>query len=233
MTTPPTDLILSFRNSLRACTRCPIHENTGGPIPWSGDVHPDYAVLGEAPGRTEAQREQPFVGDSGAILRHWLKQAGIDPEKVAYLNSVACWPNRSPATPTDDEVTNCRPWVHGQLEFIRPRILITMGVVAFHQIRDGQRWPKLANVHGKPMFHPTYHFTVVPTYHPASYLRGRNKNYEEKITTAIATATGECRPLECCYICEDELYRYDEWGVGYCHRHAQRQGVLWPEDMKV
>lgn len=225
--------ILSLRRSLRACDRCPIHANTGGPIPFSGDTSPTYAVLGEAPGRTEAQRGLPFVGDSGAILRHWLKGVGIDPDTVTYLNSVACWPNRSPATPTDVELRNCRPWVNGQLEAIRPQVLITMGIIAYSQIREGVRWPKLANVYGQPWFHPRYHFTVFSTYHPASYLRGRNKTYEKKILNTLkSVAKWDGRYVESCIIreCDRELYRYAEDGMGFCEVHAQRQGILWPED---
>lgn len=171
-------------------------------------------------------------GDTGNILRHWLKQVGIDPDKVAYLNSVACWPARSPATPTADEISACRPWMHGQLEFIRPQILITLGVVAWASIRKGSRWPKLQAVHGKPWFHPTYHFSVFSTYHPAAYLRGRNKTYEKKITDCLkSVAAWDGRYLEECAVCGGELYRYDEDGFPYCQRHAARQMGLFPEDV--
>lgn len=228
---PVTDLstLLSFRQSLRDCRKCDISSNTGGPIPFSGDVNPHYAILGEAPGRTEATRGQPFVGDSGAILRHWLKQVNIDPQEVVFLNSVACYPAR---TPTPQEMTNCRPWTRGQLEFIRPQVLITLGNVAFNQLWHPHTWPKLMALHGKPLHHPVYDFKVFSTYHPAAYLRGRSKKYEKLITEDLATiAKSDGRPLEECYVCGDDLYRYDERGIGLCERHAQRQGQLFPEEM--
>lgn len=234
MTHASPELLLSFRNNLRSCTRCPISSNQGGPIPWSGDPHPTYAILGEAPGRTEAYTGEPFVGDSGNILRHWLKQVGIDARKVAFANSVCCWPNRNPATPSAEEMSNCRPWTNGQLEIIRPKILITMGVVAFKQIRQ-VKWPALKDIHGIPYRHPVHGYTIVSTYHPASYLRGKNKRYEEKITTDLATAASwdGHYPEECC-MCGDAFYRYDpDWALAFCERHSARQGLLFPEDIGV
>lgn len=228
-------LVLDFRRHLKECTRCPISSNTGGPIPWSGDVNPTYAIMGEAPGRTEAQYGKPFVGDSGNILRHWLRQVGIDPSAIAYLNSCACWPSRNPPTPTREELTNCRPWVNGQLEFIRPKILITLGVVAFNQLRYPATWPKLAMMHGKPYKHPVYDFWIFSSYHPASYLRGRSKKYEKLITEDLAAiANWDGLSVDECYACGDEVYNYDEeWKFPLCYRHSMKAGILFPEDIGV
>lgn len=223
-------LVLSFRQSLRSCTACELSAKCNGPVPWSGDLNPRYAVLGEAPGRTEDAKGEPFVGDSGAILRHWLREVKIDPHKVTFLNSVSCYPN---GTPSSVHMAACRPWVNGQLEFIRPEILISMGNVAFNQLRQANK-PKLMNLHGRPLKHPLYGFWIWFTYHPAAYLRGKSKKYEKLITEDLAAvAAWDGRPLEHCYIreCDGELYRYDEWGVGLCRRHAQHQGQLFPDDV--
>lgn len=234
MTAADLSTILSFRESMRQCVKCPISANTGGPIPFNGPLNPQYAILGEAPGRTEANGGEPFIGDSGAILRHWLKQAGVDPSTVTFLNSVACWPSRNPATPTHSEIANCRPWVHGQLEIIRPQVLLTMGVIAFNQIHHPHTWPKLQNLHGKPTFYPRLGTTIFSTYHPAAYLRGRSKKYEKLIVEDIAAmAIWDGGALETCYVCDDELYRFCERGIGLCYRHAQRQGILFPEDVSA
>lgn len=230
---PSPELILSFRTSLRACTACPLHTNTGGPIPWSGDINPRYAILTDSPGRTEAQRGQHAVGDSGAILKHWMKQVGIDVRQVTFLSSVACHPG-SANTPKQAHLNACRGWVHGQLEFIRPSILITLGVTAFKTVRHPHIWPELKLLHGKPMFYPRLGIPLFCTYDPMSYLRGRSKSYEEKIVSCLrAVAEWDGEYPEECAICGDELYRYDPDGFGYgvCHRHAIRAGQLFAEDV--
>lgn len=221
--------LLSFRRNLKACTSCPLHTVGNGPIPWRGDVHPEYAVMGEAPGRTEDAKGQPFVGDSGAILNHWLKQTGFVPEEMAFLNAVQCYPK---GTPTIDHVKACRGWMNGQLEFIRPRVLITVGVTAYRALVN-DKWPELKHVHGKPMVHPVYDFRVFATYHPSAYLHGRNVTYEKKILADLEKVKNwNGLGLDECWIekCGGELYNYDEWKRGFCQRHAMRQGLLFPED---
>lgn len=231
---PSPELVLTFRQHLRECTHCELHTNTGGPIPFTGDINPTYAILGEAPGRTEAERGQCFVGDSGAILKHWLRQAGIDVRQVTFLNSAACWPDKT-GTPKQSHLDACRSWVHGQLEFIRPKILITLGVVAFKTVRHPHIWPELKLLHGKPMFYPRLGIPLFCTYDPMSYQRGRSKSYEEKIVSCLrAVAEWDGNYLdEVCAICGGEFYRYDPDNFGYvvCQRHAMRAGALFPEDV--
>jgi uracil-DNA glycosylase family 4 len=158
-----TDLsaVLTFRQHLRECTACPLHAQCKGPVPWRGDLNPEFAVMGEAPGRTEDARNEPFVGDTGNILNHWLKIKGFDPKVMTYFNAVQCYPKRLQPKPTAAEMKACRGWMNGQLEFIRPKILITLGVTAFESLIGG-RWPELKLVHGKPLMHPTYGCWVWP-----------------------------------------------------------------------
>lgn len=235
--TTDLSLVLGFRQSLKACTACSLSEIATAPVPWSGDINPTYAVLGMNPGKTEDRTGLPFVGDSGNILRHWLKQTGYvhDLNSMVYLNAVNCYSRV--VDPTPDQVAKCRPWLHGQLEFIRPKVLITMGVLAYEALTQ-LRWPKLQHVHGKPLRHPVYGFMIVPTYHPAAYLRGRNKTYEDKIVADLTAArhwweyeqAGEVWPSDECYVCGDEFYNWNEWSIPLCWRHCQKQGILFPED---
>lgn len=229
--------ILEFRTHLRQCSDCELHKVGNGPVPWSGDPDCEFAIMAEAPGRTEDREGKPLVGDTGAILRHWLKQTGFDVTEMALFNAVSCWPD---GTPTKQHMAACRGWANGQLEVIHPKVLITLGRVAFEQVRGGLRYPELKLLHGKPMRHPTYGTIIWPSYHPAAYLRGRNKTYETKIVNDLiglrdwwARYTGgESWPTTCA-VCGDDFYNWDEWSIPFCLRHSRRQGILFPEDSEV
>lgn len=235
--TIPLDIptVLNFRRNLRACTACPLHERATAPVPWHGDPNPRYAVLGEAPGRQEDEANTPFVGPTGFHLRAWAKQAGLPVNDFTFLNTVSCYPA---GPPSSEHVRACRGWMNGQLEIIRPKILITVGAVAFKAIRGGVDKPALLNLHGKPLFHPVYEFYIWPTYHPAAHMRGgkatvngEKKPYGDVILDDLKRlAAWDGSALEECYICGDELYRYTEWGIGLCKRHSSFQGLLWEED---
>lgn len=230
-------IAFDFRQSLRACTRCDLHEGCIAPVPWAGGQDVEFAVVGEAPGASEAKAGEPFIGPSGVRLKYLLRKVGIDPSKAAFLNAVQCWPKRG-LNPNSDRyyVDTCRSWMRGQISFIRPKYVITVGVVAYYSV-TGRTWPKLREMHGKPLFWnnppvPAKPAAVWCTYHPSAALR--SKKYQDIIERDLIAFKewregGEVWP-ESCYVCGEELYRYDGQGVGLCERHSLRQGLLWEEE---
>lgn len=80
------------------CASCPLASQESC-APPSGPKDARILVVGEAPGRQEAEQSRPFVGPSGTMLRSALAQFGVDPEtEVRFLNTVQCRPpqNRDP-----------------------------------------------------------------------------------------------------------------------------------------
>ncbi len=51
---------------------------------------PRLAVVGEGPGRNEVERREPFVGASGRMMVHGLKQIGLKRHEVHWTNAVPC-----------------------------------------------------------------------------------------------------------------------------------------------
>lgn len=231
-------ITLSFRQHLRDCTLCDLRTGCTAPVPWYGDQDVEVAVIGEAPGKTEDVEGRPFIGSAGTRLRYLLNKGGIDPGATTYLNSVQCYPARG-LDPRDDRhyIDTCRQWMRGQIAFIRPQYVITVGVVAYYSV-FGLTWPKLSMVRGKPLYWddppvPAKPVAVWCTWHPAAALRStaRQKDIEgDLVAFKEWRAGGEVWP-ETCYICGEELYRYMGNGIAMCRRHAARQGSLWPEEV--
>ena len=77
------------------CEFCgvPIARGEYAPVPPSLRKEPTgdhrIAIIGEAPGRDEHRRGEPFVGYSGRILRRTLAAIGLDPEEI-YFNNICC-----------------------------------------------------------------------------------------------------------------------------------------------
>lgn len=235
---PDPATILSIRKTIRDCQLCPLHE--GKHVPWSGDPFPDIAVLGEAPGQEEARYDEPFVGSSGQLLRHELRKVGIDDKSVAYVNATSCRPPNN-RTPTRDEISACRPHMRLQMALLQPRYIITVGVVALESIRGYTRWPDLQLIHGKPFkWHnapaPCEPVACWPSYHPSA--AQRSVKYAKLLADDLAAFVewranedaGSQWPSDC-VICGDELHIHNEWFQPLCHRHGQRAGVLFPDEV--
>src|SRR5215510_591601 len=56
-------------------------------VPGIGPLEPDLMIIGEAPGKYEAQYLRPFVGPSGEILDESLRKAGTE-RTACYITNV-------------------------------------------------------------------------------------------------------------------------------------------------
>ena len=56
-------------------------------VPDWGDASSRLILIGEAPGREEEQRGQPFVGASGLKLNEWWARAGLH-RGMFYITNV-------------------------------------------------------------------------------------------------------------------------------------------------
>ena len=127
----------------------------------------DVVVIGDAPGRTEDLLGRPFVGAAGNLLDNLLGEAGFERDKVYVTTVVKCHPRDE--APDADVVDACSPYLIEQLGHLRPRVIITLGPVATGLIL--RRRIPLEKVAGF-RFDVYDGVTLVPTYHPASVIKG-------------------------------------------------------------
>jgi DNA polymerase len=123
-------------------------------------------LVGEGPGADEDAQGEPFVGKAGKLLNDILKAIKFEREDVYIANIVKCRPpgNRKP---TPEEIMKCLPYLHKQIELVKPRLILCLGATA----AEG-----LLQLHGtlRGMRLKEYTFgdaTVMVTYHPAALLR--------------------------------------------------------------
>ncbi len=152
----------------RGCTRCPQLAQTRTTVVFgSGNADADLMFVGEAPGANEDKQGLPFVGQAGRLLDTLLGEIGLTRAEVFVVNVVKCRPpgNRDPMP---DEIEACRPYLMGQIENIRPRVIVTLGNFATRVILDRQ--VSISRVRGQRFDWDGT--AVIPTFHPAAVLRG-------------------------------------------------------------
>ena len=150
------------------CTRCPLAASRTQVVFGVGDPDADLMFVGEAPGRDEDLRGEPFVGRSGQLLDRLLaEEVGIGRERVYIANVVKCRPpdNRDPRP---DEIASCRPYLDRQVALIAPTVVVTLGNFATRLLLDTDRG--ITTLRGSS--YPMGETTLVPTFHPAAALRG-------------------------------------------------------------
>ncbi len=150
-----------------ACVRCRLSQGRTQVVFGVGNPNAGVMFIGEGPGYYEDKQGEPFVGAAGQLLTTMLGEIGLRREDVYIANVVKCRPpgNRDPLP---DEIEACRPFLLGQLEAIRPRLIVTLGNFATRVILNAQ--VSISRVRGQRF--EVEARTVVPTFHPAAILHG-------------------------------------------------------------
>lgn len=136
-------------------------------MPGVGPADARIMFVGEAPGRQEDLRGEPFVGAAGRFFDSLLASAGLNRTDVYITNTVKCRPSTGPAPgrnrpPGPDEIHTCRPWLEDELRIVQPEIIVPMGGVAVNAFLPGK---KITEVHGMP--HRQDGRIIFPVFHPA------------------------------------------------------------------
>lgn len=80
------------------CNGCPLQHKGVGFCPDKSAKRPRYLFLGEAPGKNEVAKGEPFVGKAGFVLDNWLTRAvphmqlAKERGEIMYANTLRCLP---------------------------------------------------------------------------------------------------------------------------------------------
>jgi DNA polymerase len=154
-----------LHNDIRNCTLCPLHKTRTNAVPGEGSVTADVMLVGEAPGVKEDESGRPFVGRSGELLTSMIQEIGLSRDSVFITSILKSRPPKN-RTPTQAEISACRPFLERQIEIINPRIIVLLGGVAISSLIGSWR---VSEAHGK--FYENGDRKYFMTYHPAAALR--------------------------------------------------------------
>lgn len=153
-------------NEVKGCTKCDLSQNRTHTVFGEGDPEADLVFVGEGPGENEDLSGRPFVGKAGGLLDKMIAGMGLKREDVYIANVVKCRPPNN-RMPTAGEVATCTPYLHRQLEWIRPKVIVTLGLPATRHLL-GLNLP-MGKMRGQ--WYEWRGLRVMPTYHPAYLLR--------------------------------------------------------------
>ena len=159
---------------LGECTRCQLSGLGRQRIVFGvGNPEAELMFVGEAPGRDEDAQGIPFVGRAGQLLTKIIESIGQSRESVYIANVIKCRPPQN-RNPEPDEVGTCEPFLFGQVDAIRPRVIVALGAFAARTLTRSDR--PISRMRGRE-----FEFrgaTLIPTFHPAYLLRNPQSKRE-------------------------------------------------------
>jgi uracil-DNA glycosylase len=159
--------LVVLANEAKSCTRCGLHAGRGHSVFARGSGVSGVAFVGEGPGEEEDRQGLPFVGPAGQLLDRMIAAMQLARDDVYVCNIVKCRPPKN-RKPEADEMAQCMPFLAGQLEIIKPKVIVALGATAVQGLlgpsegitRMRGQWKSYG---GK--------IPVMPTFHPAYLLR--------------------------------------------------------------
>ena len=164
----------ALREAACKCRACDLWQGATQTVFGEGPEDASIFFVGEAPGDREDKEGRPFVGPAGREFDKALAAVGLDRGEVYVTNIVKHFKfhergkRRIHQRPDAKEIKACRPWVHAELEVVRPEMLVILGATAGKALL-GSTFRLMAQ-HGTPL-ESDLAPVVIATIHPSAILR--------------------------------------------------------------
>src|SRR5438093_4204606 len=125
-----------LRRQAAECKACDLWQDATQTVFGEGAPDAEVMLVGEQPGDREDIEGRPFVGPAGRLLDQALERAGIERDQVYVTNVVKHfkWKPRGKRRihqkPNAEEIAACRGWLEGELEAVKPRVIVCLGATA-------------------------------------------------------------------------------------------------------
>ena len=175
------------------CQKCEMWRQCESPrMDGEGSKNPVWFMCGEAPGATEDEIGQPFVGEAGQLLRAALESVGFDLEKVRFSNVVMCRPKENNLKKWPKAADYCKPHILREIHSTNPKVVVLFGNTAIKSVLNKNGILKL---HGEVF--QVLGRSYVCCFHPAYLMRNDTPKvraeFREALKTARRIGTGESK----------------------------------------
>lgn len=155
------------------CTKCELYKTKKNFVPGVGNERAEVFLVGEAPGREEDLRGEPFVGNAGKLLTEMISLMGLRRDEVFITNVLKCRPPNN-RDPLPEEIKACGGYLLRQLEVVKPNVIICLGRHSAKFIFEnfGLNFSSITKLQGKVLEVSAWgkNVKIVPLYHPAAIL---------------------------------------------------------------
>jgi DNA polymerase len=178
-----TAAFAALRERALVCVKCPHLASSRKTVVFGvGSIDAQLMFVGEAPGADEDEQGEPFVGKAGQLLTKIIQATGLQRADVYIGNILKCRPDTPGQSagnrkPTTDEMATCIPYLHEQIDLIRPKVLVALGATAVEGLLG-----KTIGITKLRGTWKTYRgIPLMPTYHPAYLLRNQAMSEKRKV----------------------------------------------------
>ena len=156
-----------LREDRENCSLCELSKTRLRVVSGEGNGDADVMFISTTPNSLQEDNNSLFIGKSGELLANMIERVLLIPKSDIYLtNLVKCRPsNNTPITPT--EAHSCLPYLQREIELVKPKIIVTLGIEAYNYLTGENR--DIDEVRGKSIRKKSY--IILPTFNINYLLR--------------------------------------------------------------
>lgn len=172
-----------LRQRVLPCTKCSHLASSRKNVVFGvGDINAQLMFIGEAPGADEDEQGEPFVGKAGQLLTKIIQTMGLSRGAVYIANILKCRPDTpgqgsGNRKPTPEEMQTCIPFLHEQIDLIKPKVVVALGATAV----EGLLGKTVGITRLRGQWRTYRGIPLMPTYHPAYLLRNQALSEKRRV----------------------------------------------------
>jgi len=162
--TPNTLAALS--QNIHSCHLCDLSKSRTQSMSGYGSKNANLLIIDYSVSQAQDSSNTYYAGRSGESLRNMIEKViHLSIEDVFITHAIKCKPLQS-NKPSPSEYNSCKNYLFSQLEFINPKVIVTLGEDAYTHITGDTNFE---NVRGHVIDYKEY--KLIPIYHPQYLLR--------------------------------------------------------------
>lgn len=167
--------LIELAHNISTCHLCDLSKSRTQSMSGFGNESADLMIIDFSVSLSEDSNNSYYVGRSGEMLTNMIENVlEVKLDDVYFTHAIKCKPLNS-NIPSSSEWNSCKPYLFSQIEFVKPKVIVTLGKEAYSMITGEEE--NFESVRGHVIDCKEY--KLIPIYHPQFLLR----NPEQKKIT--------------------------------------------------
>lgn len=167
--------IEELAKNISSCHLCDLSKSRTQSMNGFGNTNADLMIIDFSVSSNDDTKNSYYSGRSGEVLTKMIENVlELSVNSVYFTHAVKCKPLNS-NIPSSSEWNSCKPYLFAQIEFVKPKVIVTLGQEAYTKVTSEE--DNFESVRGHVIDFKKY--KLIPIYHPQFLLR----NPELKKTT--------------------------------------------------
>jgi len=167
--------IQELTKTISTCHLCDLSKSRNQSMSGNGNIDADIMIIDYSVSLNEDNSNTYNSGRSGEILINMMENVlKLKMSDVYFTHAVKCKPLNS-NVPSNSEWDSCKNYLFSQIEFVKPKIIVTLGKDAYAKVTSDN--DNFASVRGHVVDFKNY--KLIPIYHPNHLLRNPD---DKKVT---------------------------------------------------